>query len=301
MRTLRGRPFAALVACASLAATAVAGAAAFPDRLELPDGWQPEGIARGGGHELFVGSIPTGAVYRLDARTGDGAVAVPAREGRSAIGLKADRHKRLFVAGGETGDAFVYDAKTGDDLAQFQLAPDGQATFVNDVVITRGGAFFTDSQRPVLYVVDRDLSDAAELPLQGFQMEDGFNLNGIVATARGHTLLAVQGNTGRLWRIDAATGEADPVDLGGATLPGGDGLLLRGRKLYVVLNESNQIAVVRLDRRLKRGTLVRTITDDGFDVPTTIAGIGRSLYAVNARFDTPPTPETEYWVTRVRR
>jgi sugar lactone lactonase YvrE len=291
----------ALVVAAILAATASAGAAAFPDRLDLPDGWQPEGIARGNGHELFVGSIPTGAVYRLDARTGDGSVAVPGREGHSAIGLKADRHERLFVAGGETGDAFVYDAATGDELARFELAPEGQPTFVNDVTLTRDKGFFTDSQRAVLYVVDRDLSDASELPLQDFQMEPGFNLNGIVDTRRHHTLLAVQINAGRLWRIDAKTGESDPVDLGGATLTGGDGLLLRGRKLYVVLNELNEIAVVRLDRGFDSGRVVRTITDDGFDVPTTIAGFGPWLYAANARFDTPPTPTTEYWVTRVRR
>ncbi|HKH41954.1 MAG TPA: hypothetical protein VKA41_08860 [Solirubrobacterales bacterium] len=37
-----------------------------------------------------------------------------------------------------------------------------------------------------------------------------------------------------------------------------------------------------------------------FDVPTTIARLGGSLWAVNARFDTPPTAETEYWLTRVR-
>jgi hypothetical protein len=41
------------------------------------------------------------------------------------------------------------------------------------------------------------------------------------------------------------------------------------------------------------------ITDSDFDVPTTIDEFGKRLYAVNARFTTPPTPETEYWVTRV--
>ena len=298
MRTKLLAPIAVL---ALLIAAAVAGAAAFPDRIELPDGWQPEGIAAGRGHELFVGSIPMGAVLRVDARTGARRVGVQGGEGRAAIGLKADRRGRLFVAGGPTGRAFVYDARSGADLASFQLAPPGAETFVNDVALTRRAAYFTDSRRAVLYVVDTDLSGARELPLQGFEMQPGFNLNGIVAARHGRTLLAVQSNTGHLWRIDPSTGTATRVDLGGATLANGDGMLLHGRTLYVVQNRLNRIAVIRLSGKLARGRVVRTITDEDFDVPTTIARHGRSLYAVNARFGTPPTPQTDYWITRVRR
>lgn len=298
---MRAKLLAVLTAGVSLVAAAAAGGAAFPDRIELPDGWEPEGIATGRGHDLFVGSIPTGAVYRIDARTGEGSVAVPGQDGRAAIGLKADRRERLFVAGGPTGQAFVYDGDDGDDLASFQLAPEGEATFVNDVALTRETAWFTDSQRPVLYGVSTDLSSFHELPLRGFAMEPGFNLNGIVAARADKVLLAVQSNTGRLWRIDPDTGDASVVDLGGETLENGDGLLLHGRTLYAVQNRSNQIAVVRLDRRLDNGEVVRTIRHDDFDVPTTIARHGRSLYAANARFGTPPGAETEYWVTRVGR
>ncbi|HSA99105.1 MAG TPA: hypothetical protein VLE49_00535, partial [Anaerolineales bacterium] len=63
----------------------------------------------------------------------------------------------------------------------------------------------------------------------------------------------------------------------------------------------NQIAVVKLNPDLLAGTIVDTITSPLFRVPTTIAGFGNSLYAVNARFDTPPTPDTEYEVVRVPR
>ncbi|HWC26416.1 MAG TPA: hypothetical protein VG474_07530 [Solirubrobacteraceae bacterium] len=298
---MRGRLLATITATLVLVAAAGAGGAAFPDRIELPDGWQPEGIAAGRGHDLFVGSIPTGAVLRVDARTGARRVVVQGGEGRAAIGLKADRRGRLFVAGGPTGRAFVYDARSGADLASFQLAPPGAETFVNDVALTRRAAYFTDSRRAVLYVVDTDLSGARELPLQGFEMQPGFNLNGIVAARHGRTLLAVQSNTGHVWRIDASTGTAMRVDLGGATLANGDGMLLHGRTLYVVQNRLNRIAVIRLSGKLARGRVVRTITDEDFDVPTTIARHGRSLYAVNARFGTPPTPQTDYWITRVRR
>ena len=298
---MRGRLLVAITAALLLATAAGAGGAAFPDSIQLPDGWQPEGIATGRGHDLYVGSIPTGAVARVDARTGEVQTVVPGAQGRAAIGLKADNRERLFVAGGPTGKAFVYDADSGALLAEFQLAPAGAATFVNDVALTREAAYFTDSQRSVLYVVDSDLSGARELPLQGFTPQPGFNLNGIVASRDGRTLIAVQSNAGRLWRIDPETGEATVIDLGGATVMNGDGLLLVGRTLYVVQNFLNQIAVVRLDPGFESGEVVRTITSEGFDVPTTIARIGSSLYAPNARFGTPPTPTTDYAITRVRR
>ena len=88
-----------LVSRLSVVATSVAGAQnAFPTRIELPDGFQPEGIATAGG-QFYVGSIPTGAVYRGSLRTGAGSDLVEPQAGRAAIGLKVDRG-RLFVAGG---------------------------------------------------------------------------------------------------------------------------------------------------------------------------------------------------------
>ena len=37
------------------------------------------------------------------------------------------------------------------------------------------------------------------------------------------------------------------------------------------------------------------------DIPTTLAEQGNRLYAVNARFTTPPTSTTEYWVTKLEK
>jgi hypothetical protein len=58
---------------------------------------------------------------------------------------------------------------------------------------------------------------------------------------------------------------------------------------------------VRLDRGLGAGRITGYLTDSDFDVPTTIAKKGGFLWAVNARFTTPPTPETEYDIVRVSR
>jgi sugar lactone lactonase YvrE len=288
---------------------ATAGAATFPDTIRLPDGWQPEGIAAGRGTSLYVGSIPTGAVWKGDARTGQGDVLVPGQPGvRSAIGIKVDRRNRLFVAGGATGKAFVYDARTGAALASYQLAAPGAATFVNDVVVTDKAAWFTDSSAPQLYKVP--LGRHGRLPGQdkvrtlavGGDFEPGTtgpNLNGIVAARGGRTLLSVQTNSGKLFRINPRSGVARQVDLGGATLANGDGMLLAGRVLFVVQNRSNQIAVVVLSRSLDRGRLVTTITDDDFDVPTTIAFQAGRLYAVNARFGTTDPQPARYDIVRV--
>jgi G:T-mismatch repair DNA endonuclease (very short patch repair protein) len=43
------------------------------------------------------------------------------------------------------------------------------------------------------------------------------------------------------------------------------------------------------------------ITDSDFDVPTTIDEFGKRLYAVNARFTTPPTADTDYWLAKFRK
>jgi len=133
----------------------------------------------------------------------------------------------------------------------------------------------------------------------GHVYQDGFNANGIEASPDGRTLLVIQSNTGKLFAVSAKTGVTNEVDLHGATLTNGDGLLRRGNTLYVVRNQNNEIAVVRLDRSYRSGTLTRTITNANFDVPTTVAGFGPFLYAVNARFNTPPTPDTTYTVVRV--
>jgi sugar lactone lactonase YvrE len=288
---------------------ATAGASTFPDTIRLPDGWQPEGIASGRGTSLYVGSIPTGAVWKGDARTGRGDVLVPGQEGRSAIGIKVDRRNRLFVAGGGTGKAFVYDAKTGRDLASYQLAAAGAATFVNDVAVTSKAAWFTDSSAAQLYALPLGRhgrlpaqAKVRTLPLTGdFQLgTPGPNLNGIVAADGGRVLLAVQSNTGKLFRINPRTGATREVDLGmPAALTNGDGMLLAGRVLFVVQNRLNQIAVVKLSRSLDRGRVVATITDPDFDVPTTIAFQAGRLYAVNARFGTTDPQPARYDIIKV--
>jgi sugar lactone lactonase YvrE len=276
----------------------------FPERIELPDNFRPEGIAIGKKATFYVGSIPTGAIYRGDLKTGEGSIFVPGAAGRSAIGVELD-HGRLFVAGGGTGKGFVYSAKTGALLTEAQLATlpvdDANPSFVNDVVVARGGAYFTDSRRPFLYRLGE--SGAIErIPLTGdIVYGPGNNANGIDATPNGKTLIIVQTNVGKVFTVNRRTGVTREIVLDQPVV-NGDGILLDGKTLYVVQNRDNKVAVIRLSRGLGSGTVTTHITDPDFDVPTTIDEFGKRLYAVNARFRTPPAPpETEYWVAQFRK
>jgi sugar lactone lactonase YvrE len=294
-----------LTTLACLAVPAALAKSSFPETIPLPNGFQPEGIAVGKGDTFYVGSIPTGAVYAGSLRTGTGSVLVPGATGHAATGLKYD-HGRLWVSGAGTGKAFVYSARTGAFLNELQLATSAGPTFINDVVVTRRAAYFTDSNRPVIYKVSKSWagSPGAVTPITltgDYQLVAGFNLNGIDATPSGRTLLTVQSATGKLFTIDPKTGATKLIDLGGASLPNGDGILLHGRTLYVVQNQLNKIAVVNLNHSLTRGVVTREITDSDFDVPTTIAKFGKWLYAVNARFGTASGPDATYQVVQVRR
>lgn len=294
-----------LVAAAALAAPAATASDSFPETIALPNGWLPEGIAIEG-TTFYAGSRANGAVWRGDLRTGEGSILVPGVEGRVATGLKVNEGL-LFVSGASTGRAWVFDADTGTQLREYVFATPPPATFINDVVVTDDAAYFTDSNRPVIYKVPLTLDGTpAEtfetISLGGeYQHVAGFNLNGIDATPNGKTLIAVQSMTGKLYTIDPDTGVANEIDLGGATVTNGDGILLHGNTLYVVRNRNNEIAVIELAPDLSSGAIVGTITDPDFDVPTTVARHGSRLYLPNARFTTPPTPTTTYNIVQVRR
>lgn len=299
-------------AVASLGLTALAPAAAapdttslepFPDRIELPNGFLPEGIAIGAGPFAWFGSRADGDIYQANLVTGEGEV-ISQGPGTPSVGLKVDLRKRLFVAGGTGGDGRVVSARTGEILASYQFTT--EPSFVNDVVLTRGAAWFTDSSRAELYRLplgrNGALPDEAEaVPLTGdWEQTPGFNANGIAQTPNRRALLVVQSSTGLLLRVDPSSGEATQVDLGSTLLTAGDGLLVVGRTLYAVQNQLNQVAEIRLNRAGTAGTLVATHSSPDFDIPTTVAALGPWLYLPNARFTTPPTPDTPYWVTRIQ-
>jgi sugar lactone lactonase YvrE len=315
---------ASALAALSLVLPVAALGAAYPKKIVLPKGYSPEGIAIRG--NTFYISVPrgpfTGAIYRGNLRTGKGSKLVAPQADRIAGGIKIDQRNRLFVAGANTGRAFVYDGRTGAEIAVYQLAASGP-TFVNDVVVTSTGAWFTDSNRPVLYRIPigpgGQLGAAQTVPLTGdFDFDEPTTItpppgrtpppgatatraNGIDATPDGKTLVFVKSNTGKLFTVDGTTGVTHEIKVAGGPLSFADGLLLDGKTLHVALSLPNQVAVIRLAPDLSSGTIVATLKDPGLDTPTTIAQRGGWLYLTNARLTTTATARTPYWVIKLRK
>jgi outer membrane protein assembly factor BamB len=288
-----------------------------PTVIQLPQNFQPEGITTAKRHTFFVGSRTTGAIYRGSLRTGEGDTLVEggpdvAGDDRAATGLKVDRYGRLFASGADSKHIRVYDARTGDQLRDYFVGDD--AGFINDVIVTRRGAYFTDSNNPRLYFIPfgkkGELGDLTRIPLGGDYVNGaGFNANGIEAARGGKSLIVVKSNTGELFDVDAATGIADRIEVTGddGELINADGIMRKGRTLYVVENRDDPdpnaagvgvISVVKLDRNLSSGRIVGTIHDALFQVPTTIARSGGRNYVVNAKFGL-PNPDLAFEVVKV--
>ena len=308
MNRVRRTVAAALAATAlGLAPASPATAApAFPGTVPLPAGSQPEGIADGPGSTFFAGARADGSIYRGDLRTGRGSVLVPGVSGRVAVGMQyEERGQRLWVAGGATGAVTIYDSRTGAELGRWVVPGSG---FLNDLDVTADAVYVTDSRVQRLVVIP--LGPGGELPGPGgvrtlpltgdLTYTTGFNLNGIRALPGQRGLIATQSSTGALYRIDPRTGVATEVPLEGEMLTGGDGLVLRGRTLFVVHGfGTNEAAVVRLSADGGSGRVLGRIGDPDLDRPTTGILAGGSLWLVNGRFATPPTPTTPYAVVRV--
>jgi hypothetical protein len=280
----------------------------FPARIDLPDGFFPEGIESGRGTSFFVGSLLDGSIWRGDLRTGSGTVLAPGAPGRASAGIAYEAGRdRIWVAGVGppligSADVRVYDASSGALLATYQ--PPGVG-LLNDVAVTRDAVYVTDSGFPQLVVIPLARggglpppSAATILPVGGdFVQRPGFNLNGIVA--EDGVLLVAQSATGKLFRVDPATGVADELDLGGVNLGYPDGLELLGHTLYVVRPFQNRVTVVSLGARLRSGVVLGDLTDPSFDEPSTATVAAGRLWAVNLRFTTPPEPTTPYWITQL--
>jgi sugar lactone lactonase YvrE len=276
------------------------------DVITLPGATSAEGIATGIGSSFYAGDLFLGDIYRGDLRAGTAQLFRDVPSGRMAAGMKVDvPHNLLFVAGGFTGQAYVYDARTGQDVAVRQLANPAGA-MINDVAIVSGAAWFTDSFQPRLYRVpitpDGSIGTPSTLVVTGpaAHLSGQFNLNGIAATPDGQTLIVAHTGDATLYTVNPETGASAPIV--GANVPNVDGILLESGRLWAVQNFSNQVTELRLSPDLSSATVGSVITSPHFEIPTTVARDGSRLALVNAKFDTgfPPTA-TSYEVVIVER
>ena len=294
----------ALACVAGLITATATPAAAGPTQgvIVLPGASSAEGIAKGRGATFYAGDLFAGDIFRGDLQRGTAELFIDAPDGRMAVGMSVDRrHGLLFVAGGFIGQAYVYDLRSGATVGTYQFAPLSEpdlppTTVVNDVTLTREGAWFTDSRQARLYFVPvsrrGDLGEFRTLELTGpaADTSDEFNLNGIVAADHEGRLIVAHAGNGELCTVDPATG--DSAVLAGVSVPGVDGLVLDGRDLWAVQN-GNAVTQVRLSRDLSSGVVREVITDDRFATPATAIRYSGHLAVVNAHFDTgiPPTAD----------
>ncbi len=323
------------------------GAAAhqkWPEEIAIPTGFEGEGIERGKGAEFFVGGFsfssvlvpafggPThpmseyaGAIYKGNLRTGEGEILVPPT-GKPVSGLSYDsRTDYLYAATGfldlvngviTDQGVIVYDASSGDVIAEIGF---GDNAALNDCLVTRRAVYCTDSFNPNLYklvlgkggrIPSNPVVEVIHMP--DFEMTGLFNANGLVGNFNGKQLVIVNIDSGVLYLVDTASGEAIPVKIKGdeQLFPDGDGLYLHGRTLYIMQNFSNKIAVVKLSKNFKRGKFIKNLPGEGeinpLDIATSIIGYRNGIYAINTHFneffmETPPPSEVQSEVVRLRR
>ena len=294
--------------------------ASWPDLIDLPIGFEPEGIELGRGHDFFAGAFsfssflgplagqthPTspfaGAIYKGDLHTGKGEILVEPT-GRPIAGLSYDaRTDNIYAAVGDSttlgGDrtnagVVIYNGTSGDKVGEIIF---GDGIGVNDILVTKSAVFATDSFSTQSEIYKIPLENGGRLPsLPVFEIveltEPGVaRLNGLVGSFDGNDLVVINDDSGLLYHVDTESGAATVIDVQGeqTTFKSGDGLYLSGRTLYIMQNqvsspdELGKIAVVQLSGDLSKGTFVKDIVSGDFRTPTTITGFGDSIYAINS-------------------
>ena len=260
----------------------------------------PEGIAIGHDGRMYVTSDATGRMYAGTVRTSPMTPfpAAGATERGTSLGVHTDARGRVWSVGG--GTLLVHD-RSGELVWQ-RSSQDGPlgASYLNDLVITRDAVYVTDWANARILRALRGPESLGELEpwLDARPAWPGFPaqywlLNGIVADPSGDTLLVASNGTEAIWRVDVATKTMTPVDLGDQSF-GADGLVLRGTRLYAVLNYGAPagVYVAQLDPTLSSGRVTHRILTDAagapFDLPTTLAVHRCRIHVVNSQADARP-------------
>jgi len=292
------RRILALTSAILLLVLVVAAPASAATRvIVLPGATSAEGITAAGDGTYYTGDLIAGTIFREDVRRGTAERFIEAPPGAMAAGVDLDRrHDLLFVAGGKGGKAYVYNVRTKAKVADFTLG-DPQTSYVNDVVVTPYGAWFTDSYHPQLFFVP-DVSGVLGSPrtLQlsgpGAGGSPGtFFMNDIISTPSGDTLLVAATTPGKVYTINPITGASK--EIAGVNAPNVVSLVLEGQRLWAVQLDDT-ISRWCLNGSLSHGDPAGTITDPLFDQPVSAAKVGSHLAVVNSHIFSgyPPTSPT---------
>ena len=213
--------------------------------------------------------------------------------GTTGRGIDLDGKGRVFVAGGPTGTVRIFD-KSGSLLAT--VATNTAGSFLNDLWVGPDGSIYvTDSSLPTIWRITRDAAGWGIEPwldvsptIDYTPATTDFDLGGIVTTKDDDFLLTSQGTTGQLWRIDLTTREIVEVDLCGESIVNADGIVLKGRKLWVVQNFTRQVSLFKLDSDAESARLKRVQQTPADQTLTTAKLTKGRLLAVDSQFGFPP-------------
>lgn len=270
---------------------------------------------------FFVGSTEDGTFIRGDLDSGEATVFGDAgADGPSAVNGLALAGDRLLATGRGTSAVFVYDAASGTLLHRLENRRSPETSVLNNIAVTRdGAAYVTDGANPVLYRIPPSTLDEAAPPdgrppatseLDVFleftgtpfvyrDDPDSIDADGIAATADGSSLLIVQSNTGRLYRVEITTKQVTEVDLDGIRLDNADGMALVDRTLYVLRDADNLVARVAMAEDFASGRVEEAIADPSLDWPTAIAPVGDGTALVANHQPTTAPPRLPFVVTRL--
>jgi len=294
--------------------TAAARDDRLPDRYVVPgERAFPEGIgAQKSTGDFFVGGATDGTIYRGNLRRPRMEVFLPGgRDGRTEATAVRIRDGRLWVAGRSTGRVFVYDIETRRLLRAY-TTPAGQEgsprrdrSLLSGVTFAGDAVYITDAYQPSIYRIGLEGNRLGELE-RWLDLRDtpvtyapGANLKGISVSDGEGFLVTVNARTGELFRIDLRTRAVREIDLGGATVRTGNGVLLDGTTLLVVREEPGEIQPVKLSTDLLRGELGRPFGRAQLRTPTSMFELDGRGIVVNSQLGRRENPELPFTVVAV--
>jgi sugar lactone lactonase YvrE len=262
------------------------------ERVLLPDEtFYPEGVAFDRAGRMFVSSILTGKIVRVDAGTAEPVELVaPGALGTSAIGISMSRaDDLLWICDGTFGtdrapSLIGVDPDTGAERARHRFPPqrDGRTGgLCNEITEDDAGNVYASDSFGARVVrvaaADRTGTDRAAVWAESAELgAPMFGVNGIAFDGAG-AILAVNTATGTLHRIAVADASISPVALA-RPLAAPDGIRLEraGRAIVV---EQGSGSVSRID--LATGSI--DILKDGLRDPTSLDVIGSAAWVAEGQ------------------
>ncbi len=291
---LRAGLFAAAALCAPTGHALEPGVRIIsaPPEIEYP-----EGVTVDDQGWIYVSSAVDSAVARMNAQgeaveiLSEGGVLLPPEEQLfpGLLGKKIDEHGRLWIMGGRSGKIFVLDKDTGELVAEHAVPSENNA--LNDAAILDDAVYVTDTAQPILWRLSKDGekigAPEAWLSFDGtpLQYAPGRNLNGIAADADGKYLIVIQMDKGLLFRIDLASKDVTPIDVGGEPVSNGDGLVLVGQTLYLVRQAETEVVTLRLAPDFTSAEVISRFSDPALTWPATAAIAGGELLVMDTQFN----------------